>query len=112
MTHGASFFLAILDNSITAMTGHQPSPSSFEGYRGIKRRIAIEDELEALGVPYQIVNPLKDYKGAREATVRGIEEAFFDDRLNTVIYRAPCVLFLQRVGKRNPEAVRRYLELF
>ena len=93
VSHGASFVLLILDNSTTAMTGHQPTPAldRFEqSERG--RMISIEDAVRACGVefirtgnPYEFEAFLDLVREAGQYAGQGRGPA-------VVISRYPCLM--------------------
>ena len=80
--------VVVLDNSTTAMTGHQPHPGTGKTMMGeISEKISIERVLEALGVKsVQVVNPLK-LDAARQAVARAAEEK----GVSAIIFRSPCI---------------------
>ena len=90
-----SFCLVILDNSTTAMTGHQPNPGISlrpPGYD--KPRIAIEDVVKGCGVKhFYRINPYK-----KSESVDILKEALSQDGVTVVIAEAPCILYYKRVG--------------
>ncbi len=92
------FCLVILDNSTTAMTGHQPNPGISlrpPGYE--KPRIAIEDVVKGCGVTqlYKI-NPYK-----KSESVDTLRQALSQSGVTVVIAEAPCVLYYKRVGGKR-----------
>ncbi len=92
------FCLVILDNSTTAMTGHQPNPGIKlrpPGYD--KPRIAIEDVVRACGV--KTVRKINPYK--KDQAVNTFKEVLAQDGLSVVIAEAPCILYLKRVGGKK-----------
>ncbi len=92
------FCLVILDNSTTAMTGHQPNPGISlrpPGYE--KPRVDIEEVVRACGVKNIVkVNPYK-HKESLEA----YKEVLAKDELSVIIAEAPCILYLKRVGGKR-----------
>lgn len=86
-----NYTLVILDNGITAMTGHQPNPGvdmsqfGLEGYG----RISIENVVKALGV--QHVSVIKPYK--LKKSIETIREALKFQGVSVVISQEPCTLF-------------------
>jgi indolepyruvate ferredoxin oxidoreductase alpha subunit len=66
--------IAVLDNRITAMTGHQPSPTS--GYRATgdpRGEIQIEDMLRAAGIKsVQVVDPY-DLEASKSAFIKALK---------------------------------------
>lgn len=88
----------ILDNRITAMTGHQDNPGTGRTLMGAEsQKISIPGLVKALGVPdehIRVVNP-NNLKRTREAA----EEAYQSDDLFVIIAEAPCAL-LPEVKRR------------
>ncbi|MGD9216962.1 MAG: indolepyruvate ferredoxin oxidoreductase subunit alpha [Desulfobacteraceae bacterium] len=93
-----NFVLIILDNSITAMTGHQPTPAMDIELTGLPyTHIEIEKVVEGLGVKHiQVVKP-KNLKKTKEA----VEEALAFDGVSVIISREPCPLHVGRLKKRK-----------
>ncbi len=92
------FCLVIMDNSTTAMTGHQPNPGIELTPPGYDHpRIAIEDVVKGLGVKNIVkINPYK-----REESVAALKNVLEKDELSVVISEAPCILYLRRVGGKK-----------
>jgi indolepyruvate ferredoxin oxidoreductase alpha subunit len=92
-----NFTLVILDNGITAMTGHQPHPGvdmkamNFEGYG----KVSIEDVVKAVGVKHvSIIRPYRVKK-----SIDTVKEALMFKGVSVVISREPCVLFARNLKK-------------
>ncbi len=91
----------VLDNSWTAMTGHQPNPTTGETATGEQTKaLHVEDIARACGVEFiKVVDPF-DLK----TTTAAIGEALKFDGFAIVVARRTCTLQLQRqkkfVGKR------------
>jgi indolepyruvate ferredoxin oxidoreductase alpha subunit len=86
--------ICILDNRITAMTGHQGNPvvgiTAQAGRPG--REIDIAALCESLGVDrVRTVDPHD--LGAAEAAIR--EEVALQDQLSVIVFRAPCALLVK-----------------
>ena len=94
--------ICILDNSTTAMTGHQPHPGTgFTMMGEIVEKISIEKILEAIGVsPIINVNPF-DQKAAVEA----VQKASEAPGVSAVIFKAPCIAIAQKVDWEKPHAL-------
>ncbi len=92
------FCLVILDNSTTAMTGHQPNPGIEirpPGYD--KPRIPIEDVVRGLGITdIHKVNPYKK-KDARSV----FKDVLSRGGLSVVIAEAPCILYYRKFGGKK-----------
>lgn len=80
--------LVVLDNSTTAMTGHQPHPGTGVTMMGeVSNCISIEKILEAIGVrSIQITDPL-DYAAA----VAAVQKAAGETGVRAIIFRSPCI---------------------
>ena len=86
--NGVKMTAVILDNSTTAMTGHQPNPSTGKRAAGeVAEKIDIERVLLALGVKcVKTVDPLK-----LDEAVEAVKEAADTDGVSAVIFRSPCI---------------------
>lgn len=93
--------IIILDNRITAMTGHQPNPGM--GKTGMSEsvpEIKIEAIAKALGVKnIKVVDPETEY----EQLTRTIKKFLSNDEVSIIISRRICGLLAQRELK-NPSA--------
>jgi indolepyruvate ferredoxin oxidoreductase alpha subunit len=80
--------LVVLDNSTTAMTGHQPHPGTGKTVMGdITEKISIEKILAAIGVKKIVTaNPL-DFKESVQA-VKAVSDI---EGVRAIIYKSPCV---------------------
>lgn len=94
--------ICILDNSTTAMTGHQPHPGTGVTMMGeIVEKISIEKILDAIGVkPVITVNPF-DQKAAIDA----VKTASETPGVSAIIFKAPCIAIAQKVGWEKPHAM-------
>ncbi|WP_400206966.1 indolepyruvate ferredoxin oxidoreductase subunit alpha [Candidatus Methanomassiliicoccus intestinalis] len=88
----------ILDNSTTAMTGHQPHPGTGRKASGeIATKIDIAGVLQAIGVKKVIkANPLE-----LSTAVAAVQEAMAFDGVSAVIFAAPCIA----ISKAQPQLV-------
>jgi len=95
--NGARFLLVIHHNSITAMTGAQPCPTS--GYTAMNAAapvIEIEDMVKACGVrSVQTVDPYN-----MKETEDAYQRALAHDGVSVVICKRECVLDAARKGTR------------
>ena len=109
--NGAGIVVIVMDNAITAMTGHQPHPGSGLTARGEKTiKIKIEDLAKAIGVSYvKVVDPY-DLK----ETIAAISEAIAYTRERgspaLIVARRECALQALRrlrreTGKEPPKYV-------
>ncbi|MBF0228989.1 MAG: 4Fe-4S binding protein [Desulfamplus sp.] len=95
-----NFTLVILDNGITAMTGHQPNPGvdmtqmNFEGYKPI----SIEKLVRAIGVEHiTVIKPFKVRK-----SIEAIKEALAFKGVSVIISQEPCTLFAKSIKILKP----------
>lgn len=86
--NGTKIVLIVLDNSTTAMTGHQPHPGTGRTMMGdISAAISMPDVLRACGVQQvETVDPL-DLESAKAAVIRAAEA----DGIAAVIFKSPCI---------------------
>jgi len=92
------FCLVILDNSTTAMTGHQPNPGIEIRPPGYDRpRIPIEEAVRGLGI--KNVHKVNPYK--KKDTVALFKDVLAKDELSVVIAEAPCILYYKKFGGKK-----------
>ncbi|WP_407434484.1 indolepyruvate ferredoxin oxidoreductase subunit alpha [Treponema sp.] len=91
--------LCILDNSTTAMTGHQPHPGTGVTMMGqIVDKISIPKILESVGVkPIIEVNPFN-----LEEAVNAVKEASSAPGVSAVIFKSPCISVASKLGYKFP----------
>jgi len=92
----ADLILCVLDNSTTAMTGHQPHPGTGRNMMGhVVEKVSIEKVLEGMGVNrVETVDPL-DLERAVE-TIRSCAEG---KGVRAIVFRSPCVALTRPTGK-------------
>lgn len=85
----ADMTLVVLDNSTTAMTGHQPHPGTGRTMMGeVVEKVSIEALLRAIGLTVvETVDPL-DHERAVE-TVRRVAD---EPGVKAIIFKSPCVV--------------------
>ena len=99
------FVLVVLDNMVTAMTGHQPSPGRDAALPQVPgtpplTSIDMEAVIRALGVRHvQTVRPT-NLKKVAEATRAALDH----DGVSVIICREPCPLHLRRLVKGKKPA--------
>lgn len=102
--NGARFILVILDNSITAMTGMQPTPESgntADGHPG--KSLSIEELVRGCGVKYIRVVNSYDIKGMiREARKAYEYTKQPEGGMAVLIARYPCITYQKEILKVNP----------
>ena len=86
--NNARMVLVLLDNSTTAMTGHQPHPGTGKTMMGdIVAKIDPVKILEGMGVnKIRVVNPLN-----LKAAVEAVKDCAETDGVTAVIFRSPCI---------------------
>lgn len=83
----ADMILVVLDNSTTAMTGHQPHPGLGKTMMGeVSSAVSIEKVLTAIGVDVKVVNPLE-----LEEAIAIVSEMDAKSGVRAIIFRSPCV---------------------
>ena len=84
----ADMILCVLDNSTTAMTGHQPHPGTGRNMMGnFVEKVSIEKVLEGIGVKKIItVDPLQ-----LDAAVAAVQECAQEKGVRAIIFRSPCI---------------------
>ncbi len=90
--------LIVLDNSTTAMTGHQPHPGTgVTMMKEISQKISIENILKAIGLAYvKTVDPF-----CLEEAVAAVKEAAGKDGVRAVIFKSPCIAISKPLKKFN-----------
>lgn len=98
ISNGSDFVLVVLDNSTTAMTGHQPNPASKEGMKG--KRISIEEVAKAMGADYvEVVDPY-DINAVETA----IKRAITVKGVKVIVARRDCALNVVSEKRRKGES--------
>ncbi len=99
----ADMTLIVLDNSTTAMTGHQPHPGTGRTVMGqIVEKVKIESILKAIGLTtVEIVDPL-DHKLAVETVKRVAAEP----GVKAIIFRSPCVAITKPKAQSHVDSDR------
>ena len=97
----ADMTLIVLDNSTTAMTGHQPHPGTGRTVMGqIVEKVSIEKVLRAIGLKVvETVDPL-DY----ECSVETIRRAAAEPGVKAVIFRSPCIAISKPKGHSHVDS--------
>ncbi|MBR1829344.1 MAG: indolepyruvate ferredoxin oxidoreductase subunit alpha [Atopobiaceae bacterium] len=97
----ANLTVVVLDNSTTAMTGHQPHPGTGHTMMGeVVQKVSIEAILRAIGLTtVETVDPL-DHKLAVE-TVRRVAD---EPGVKAIIFKSPCVVLARPQVKSHVNA--------
>ncbi len=84
----ANMILCVLDNSTTAMTGHQPHPGTGKNLMDdITSRVDLTKVLEGIGVAKIVtVNPLN-----LDEAVKAVKECAALDGVKAIIFKSPCI---------------------
>lgn len=91
----ADFTLVVLDNSTTAMTGHQPHPGTGCTMMGeVAQKISIEETLKGIGVQtIRTLDPLK-----LDECVTAVREVAEEKGVKAIIFRSPCIAIVPPLG--------------
>ena len=97
----ADMTLVVLDNSTTAMTGHQPHPGTGRTVMGqIVEKVSIEKILRAIGLEVvETVDPL-DFEKAVE-TVKRVSDR---SGVKAIIFRSPCIALIKPSDQAKVDA--------
>ena len=92
----ADIILCVLDNSTTAMTGHQPHPGTGRNMMGnFVDKVSIEKVLEGVGVKKILtVDPLK-----LDEAVAAVKECAAEKGVRAIVFRSPCVAITKPSAK-------------
>lgn len=84
----ADMILCVLDNSTTAMTGHQPHPGTGRTMMGeFVEKVSIKAVLEGIGVKKIVeVNPLD-----LEAAIQAVRECSELKGVKAILFQSPCI---------------------
>ena len=92
--NGTDIVLIVLDNSTTAMTGHQPHPGTGVTMMGdVAQKISIQKILEAIGVSVTVADPL-DLKSA----ISAVKDAAEQKGVRAIIFKSPCIAVTKPSG--------------
>lgn len=97
----ADMTLVVLDNSTTAMTGHQPHPGTGRTIRGeVVQAVSIEKVLRAIGLSVvETVNPLDHAEAV--ATVKRVAA---EPGVKAIIFKSPCVVLAKPAARSQVNA--------
>ncbi len=97
-----NFTLMILDNSTTAMTGHQPHPGVDMGNWNLADygRVSIEEVVKGIGVKHvSVIKPFKIRK-----SIEAIKEAVAYEGVSVVISKEICTLYAKSLKQLKERA--------
>ncbi len=88
----ADMTLVVLDNSTTAMTGHQPHPGTGKTMMGeVVSKVSIEAVLRGCGVEHVVtVDPLE-----LDEAVEAVKEAAGKKGVKAIIFKQPCAVLVK-----------------
>ena len=92
----ADIVLCVLDNSTTAMTGHQPHPGTGRNMMGnIVEKVDIAKVLEGMGVKKILtVNPLN-----LEESINAVKKCAAEKGVKAIIFKSPCIAITKPSGR-------------
>lgn len=92
----ADMILCVLDNSTTAMTGHQPHPGTGRNMMGnMVDKISIVNILKGMGVKkIEVVDPL-DLDNA----IKAVKDCASMTGVKAIIFKSPCIAVSKPAGK-------------
>ena len=92
----ADMTLVVLDNSTTAMTGHQPHPGTGRTMMGeVVEKVSIEETLRGIGIQVvRTADPL-DLPHAVEV----VREVAAQPGVKAIIFRSPCIALVKPLGR-------------
>lgn len=89
--NGTNMVIVILDNRITAMTGHQENPGTGKDIQGQETpMVDIEKIVKAVGVEEDNIRVIDPYK--LDETNKVVKEAYESEELFVIIAKQPCAL--------------------
>ncbi len=88
----ANMTLVVLDNSTTAMTGHQPHPGTGKTMMGqVVDKVSIEDTLHGIGVKtVETVNPLH-----LQEAIDCVKRVAVQDGVKAIVFKSPCAVLIK-----------------
>ncbi len=93
----SDFLCIVLDNSVTAMTGHQPHPGTgINVYGKTINTIPIENIVRGLGIPCKVADPFDNNQG-----VEIICTMLREPGVKVLIFRQECALVAARKGRQK-----------
>lgn len=98
--NGTNMTVVILDNRITAMTGHQENPGTGKNIIGEKApEVDIETLVKSIGVKEENIRVVDPYK--LDETKKAVKDAYESEELFVIITKQPCALIkdVQRARK-------------
>lgn len=105
VSHDHRLLLVILDNGITAMTGHQPRPGIvWPPGSNVEPKVSLEKVVRGCGVERVVtVNPLQVRK--TQEALDGLRKEMKEPGVSVLISQSPCPLFERRVTRKEQKIV-------
>lgn len=99
--NAADMIVCVLDNSTTAMTGHQPHPGTGRNLMATPvEKVSIEKILLAVGVKKVVtVDPLD-----LDAAIAAVKECAEIKGVKAIIFKSPCVAIVKPTGKMRVDS--------
>lgn len=98
--NGSDMTVVILDNRITAMTGHQENPGTGKNIVGLEApMVDIETLVKAIGVKEENIRVVDPYK--LDETKKAVKDAYESDELFVIITKQPCALIKEVQRERR-----------
>ena len=99
----ADLTLVVLDNSTTAMTGHQPHPGTGRTMMGqVVEKVSIENVLRAIGLKTVVTLDPLDF----EASVSAVKAVADEKGVKAIVFRSPCVAMTKPPGKSHVDPAK------
>ena len=97
----ANLTVVILDNSTTAMTGHQPHPGTGRTVMGeVVQAVSIENVLRGIGLTVvETVDPLD-----HELAVKTVQQVADMPGVKAIIFKSPCVVLAKPQARSHVDA--------
>ncbi len=96
-----NMLVVVVDNSITAMTGHQPTLNSPTHPDGTPSKpISIEKIAEAMGAKVEVIDSF-EYNNLKKK----MRELFQEEGVKVLVSRHPCTLWETRVKRKQGEKI-------
>ena len=92
----ADIVVCVLDNSTTAMTGHQPHPGTGRNMMGdIVEKVDLEKVLLGMGVKEVVtIDPFE-----LEKSIQTVQDLVDKEGVKAIIFRSPCIAISKPEGK-------------
>ncbi len=98
--NGTNMVVVILDNRITAMTGHQENPGTGKNIIGQEApMVDIETLVKAIGVKEDNIRVVDPYK--LDETKKAVKDAYESNELFVIITKQPCALIKEVQRQRR-----------